>query len=206
MGLQGSYRRGEATEASDIDVVCILDKLALDDLARYRALLVGMPQSEKACGFICGRRELAAWPRHELFQFCQETQPYIGDLRALLPPMTREDIRSSVRIGAANLYHELCHCYLYGARDAERLRSAYKAAFFLLQVILVLRGNEYPRTQRELARGLAGDDFAVLDVYRNWQTLSSDRAARPDFYYELLLNWCSGVLCAQEGEQAEQTC
>ena len=32
LGLQGSYRRGEATEASDIDVVVLLDVVALDDL------------------------------------------------------------------------------------------------------------------------------------------------------------------------------
>ena len=37
IGLQGSYGRGEATDTSDIDVVCILDRLAMGDLAAYDA-------------------------------------------------------------------------------------------------------------------------------------------------------------------------
>ena len=32
VGLQGSYGRGEATEASDIDVVVILDELNASDI------------------------------------------------------------------------------------------------------------------------------------------------------------------------------
>lgn len=36
VGLQGSYRRGEATENSDIDVVVLLNTVALDDLDTYR--------------------------------------------------------------------------------------------------------------------------------------------------------------------------
>ena len=42
LGLQGSYRRGEATETSDIDVVLLLDVVALDDLDVYRAIARGM--------------------------------------------------------------------------------------------------------------------------------------------------------------------
>ena len=44
LGLQGSYRRGEATEASDIDVVVLLDVVALDDLDVYRAIVRAMPE------------------------------------------------------------------------------------------------------------------------------------------------------------------
>ena len=46
VGLQGSYMRGEATEASDI----ILD----------------LPDHEKSCGFICGMDELTGWNPLEL--------------------------------------------------------------------------------------------------------------------------------------------
>ena len=31
VGLQGSYKRGEATENSDVDIVIILDRLTFED-------------------------------------------------------------------------------------------------------------------------------------------------------------------------------
>ena len=41
-GLQGSYRRGEATEKSDIDLVVVLEEVGLEELRAYRALVRGM--------------------------------------------------------------------------------------------------------------------------------------------------------------------
>lgn len=35
VGLQGSFRRGEAKEGSDIDAVTVLDELCAVDLVRY---------------------------------------------------------------------------------------------------------------------------------------------------------------------------
>ena len=43
MGLQGSVRRGAATESSDIDFVLILDRLDTADLSAYRELVRSMP-------------------------------------------------------------------------------------------------------------------------------------------------------------------
>ena len=51
VGLQGSRARGEAGPESDIDAVVILDAVSLADLRAYRALLAGMPEREKVCGF-----------------------------------------------------------------------------------------------------------------------------------------------------------
>ena len=42
-GLQGSYGRGEATEASDIDMVVILDQLSASDIHTYDAMLDTLP-------------------------------------------------------------------------------------------------------------------------------------------------------------------
>lgn len=142
LGLQGSYRRGEATEESDIDVVAVLDEVRLEDLKRYREALRGLPEGEKAGGFISGRHEMLAWPRHELFQFRQDTRAYYGDLDSLLPGFGEEDIRLSARIGAATLYHGLCHGYVR-SQGADTLYSSYKSAFFLLQLMCVLRGMPY---------------------------------------------------------------
>ena len=58
LGLQGSYGRGEANEDSDIDVVCVLDRVDLADLDTYRTLVRGMPEGEKAGGCLCGAEEL----------------------------------------------------------------------------------------------------------------------------------------------------
>lgn len=42
-GLQGSYGRGEATEASDIDMVVILNQLSASDIHTYDAMLDTLP-------------------------------------------------------------------------------------------------------------------------------------------------------------------
>ena len=193
LGLHGSYRRGEATEESDIDVVAVLDEVRLEDLKRYREALRGLPEGEKAGGFISGRHEMLAWPRHELFQFRQDTRAYYGDLDSLLPGFGEEDIRLSARIGAATLYHGLCHGYVR-SQGADTLYSSYKSAFFLLQLMCVLRGMPYASTRAELSTLLEGGDLKVLDVFIHWQSLESDRAARPDFYWKLLLDWCGRAL------------
>lgn len=65
-GLQGSYGRGEATEASDIDMVVILDQLSASDIHTYDAMLDTLPCRELICGFLSGRQELENWEPSEL--------------------------------------------------------------------------------------------------------------------------------------------
>ena len=67
MGIQGSRARGEAREESDIDVVLILDALTADDAERYRKCVAALPERDKLCGFVSGRRELERWLPEELF-------------------------------------------------------------------------------------------------------------------------------------------
>ena len=73
VGLQGSYNRGEATETSDIDMVVILDQVTPADLRAYSAMVDTLPNREKACGFIAGKREIRGWERPDLFQFYYDT-------------------------------------------------------------------------------------------------------------------------------------
>ena len=61
VGLQGSCRRGETTENSDIDAVVVLEELSIPHLQQHRDILCRLGQKEKSCGFICGRKELAGW-------------------------------------------------------------------------------------------------------------------------------------------------
>ena len=93
LGLQGSYRRGEATGESDIDVVVVLKHLNLSELKRYRTLIQSMPNAEKTCGFICGKGELQSWPHYDLFQLCHDHQtPSSAPLPApTTPSMHGED-------------------------------------------------------------------------------------------------------------------
>ena len=68
VGLQGSRARGEATAASDIDVVVVLDALAAEDIRRYSVMLDTLPERHLICGFLSGRDELLHWAANELFQ------------------------------------------------------------------------------------------------------------------------------------------
>lgn len=164
LGLQGSYGRGEANEDSDIDVVCVLDRVDLADLDTYRTLVRGMPEGEKACGFLCGAEELKRWPEYDLCSVVRDTRPLFGSWEGLLPPLGRVDLARGVAIGASGLYHAAVHTYLYGGRErwADFLRKAHKSAFFLLRDCHELRTGEQVRTRRELLPRLGGEEKAIL--------------------------------------------
>jgi len=204
-GMQGSYLRGEATEESDIDVMVVLNRLELTDLAQYKTIVSQMPEGGKACGFICGREELAAWPKHELFQLVKETRSWYGDLTELLPPVTRNDLCDSVRIAAANLYHETCHRYLYDTEPnrVEQLQYAYKSAFFLLKLVHYLRTYEYTCTKAELLPQLAKRDQDILSASMYWSKQQELRQADPDRYYSMMIEWSGDLLKEMKDAEPE---
>ncbi len=139
VGYQGSYGRGEATAESDIDMVTVLDAVGVEELSRYRELVRGMPSGELACGFICGAGELKKWPRFDGVSLLVDTIPVRGDLRELLPPLTRRDAWDALQVGASALYHGACHAWLYGSDPKEALPGLGKAAFFCLRSWLLCR-------------------------------------------------------------------
>lgn len=188
VGYQGSYGRGEPTPESDIDIVAVLDRVDLADLDAYRALVRSQPSGELACGFLCGREELMAWPRYDLYGLVLDTKPVLGDLRALTPALTREDAQEALRIGAANLYHGAVHTFLYGDSPAEALPGLGKAAFFCLRLAALLRDGVYYPSKRELAGALTGREKALLDLARKPEGLSEREA------YGQLIAWCRDVL------------
>lgn len=194
LGLQGSYRRGEATEASDIDLVVLLDKVDMDDLDTYRALVHAMPEGAKACGFISGIGEFAHWPKHELFPFKMDTDDYYGVLDDFLPLITEEQIREGARIGASALLHMLTHSYLYADAAARPaiLRDAYKSAYFVMQVTHYLATGRYCASYRELLASVEGVEKDILVArgdMADWLDNHSEKQA-----YGILRDWCQRIL------------
>ena len=164
LGLQGSYGRGEAGEDSDIDVVTVLDRVELADLDEYRAAVRGMPEGEKACGFLCGAAELKSWPKYDLCQLARDVRAYRGELGPLLPPLGREDLAQAAAIGASGIYHAAVHTYLYAPKDnwPGFLKEAHKGAFFALRALYELRTGESVRAKRDLLPRLSGDEREIL--------------------------------------------
>jgi hypothetical protein len=196
LGLQGSVRRGEAGEDSDIDLVTVLDALSLGDLDRYRAVVRSMPEGDKACGFISDRATLASWPKSELFGFKMDTRDYHGELAPLLPPIGREDICSGVRNGASGLYHLVAHSYLY-APDGEKpavLAGAYKGAYFVMLLAEYLRTGVYYQKKADLTAALHDRDREIMAAsvdFERWVGGHDlDEAAA------MLLDWSREVLAA----------
>lgn len=189
LGLQGSYRRGEATESSDIDLVALLDQVALDDLDVYRGLVRALPEGDKACGFICGAAEFAHWPRHELFPFKMDTVDYYGQLDAFLPPISRSDIVQGVRIGASGLIHLLTHSYLYaGPEDRPAiLGDAYKAAFFSIQAATYLLTGTYHSTKKQLLENSPDPEKRIVSAGLDFSAWLSEHSEKQAF--DLLLTW-----------------
>lgn len=190
VGLQGSYRRGEATQNSDIDIVVILEQLSLSELKRYRMLIRSMPYKEKACGFICGKEELQSWPKYDLFQLCYDTKAFYGTLDSLVPEIEQVDIADAVRINAANLYHMACHSFLFAEDKGKCLKDLYKGAFYLLQARCFLKTGKYGSTKAELLDMLEGVDREILETGIYWD----GSEANIDHLYQKLIQWCGNYI------------
>lgn len=189
IGLQGSYKRGEANADSDIDIVIILDKLSFDDLILYKRIVKSMSFSTKVCGFISGEKEIYNWPKFDLFQLLNDTVSLHGNLQDFIPIIKRNDILDSIKINTANLYHQMCHAYLFEDKNIEALYQGYKSAFFILQALYYSRNTEYVGSKNELVQLLDGEDREVLLVNINWKSLNI--AENSDFYFEKIINWAA---------------
>lgn len=192
VGLQGSRGRGEAGPDSDIDVVCILDACALQDLETYRKAVQDLPDRDMLCGFVSGAAELAAWDPADLFQFRHDTADWYGRLTDLLPPEREEDVRRALHTGACGLYHLCCHNFLHG-RSREAVAEAYKSAVFLLQAKAYLEQETYCRRREDLAQRLTGRDLEILQTAQALKAgeCQEDLPALTD----RLLAWCRDVIC-----------
>lgn len=193
VGLQGSYLRGEATDDSDIDVMVVIDELAVSDLERYRTIIQSLESFEKSCGFICGKEDLSNWNHLEIWQLLSSTKDFYGTLSELVPAYTTDDIRDFTKLSLNNLYHEICHRYIHAgpAKNIAKLPGAYKGVFFILQNIYYLKHGEYIATKAELLPLLDGKSQAVLK-----RSIDLNNGISHDFSesFEILFTWCQNTL------------
>lgn len=193
VGLQGSFKRGEANEESDIDAVVVLDELTPADLTVYKSILAKMPaSSHPACGFISGKEDLKNWSRAELFQFAHDTETLYGSLDGILPLPTRKDALEAAQTGAGTLFHALCHTQVHGTITPEFLAQLYKGAFFVLQAVYFAQTGQYVSDKQTLHKALSGNNKAVLVALLegNYSPVSA----------ELLFFWCRETLAYTAAE------
>lgn len=193
VGLQGSYLRGEATEASDIDVMVVFDVIDVPTLDAYRELLISVGDYDRSCGFVCSRGDMAAWNTLEVCHLLHTTRDLYGRLAEFVPAYSREDVIQYVKVSVGNLYHELCHRYIHAPRDKNqtRLAASCKSVFFILQNVHYLRSGYFAVTKKELLDALEGEDREILSL-----SLRPAKGENLDFdeAFAGLLRWCQGML------------
>ena len=189
MGLQGSYLRGEAKENSDVDIMIVLDSFSVRDMDAYRGILESVGDTEKACGFICGRDELARWSPMEVCQLRHTTKDLLGVLIDYLPDASREDEINYVKFSLGNLYHALCHRYIYRdrARNVQAFRGVGKELFFLIQNLHFLESGQFVLTRKALLKQVGEDDRGMLAMADLPDDFDFDRA------FAAVFQWCQNA-------------
>ena len=166
VGLQGSYSRGEATQASDIDVVVILDELSPTDIQSYSSMLDTLPHRELICGFLSGKDDIMNWEPSDLFQFCHDTIPIKGNLDEIMAVVNESDVNRAIKIGACNIFHGCVHNMLH-EKSEDILKGLYKSASFVVQAIVFKQSGYYIKRQEELLNAAMPTEQAVISTFLN---------------------------------------
>lgn len=185
VGLQGSYGRGEATEASDIDIVVILNELTSRDIQTYKRMLEGLPNSELIYGFLSGRKEILNWDAADLFQFYHDTLPIRGSLDELQLRIDDAAVNRAIKTGVCSIYHGCVHNMLYERSD-EILKALYKSASFVVQAICFKQTGRYIRLQKDLLKAAELDEKSIVSTFLQ---LKSSGKVEFDEMSEVLFAW-----------------
>ena len=185
VGLQGSYGRGEATEASDIDVVVILDELSSRDIQTYNAMLDTLPHRELICGFLSGKNHILNWEPSDLFQFCHDTAPIRGSLKEVFLLIDHDAVTRAIKIGVCNIFHGCVHNMLH-EKSEEILKGLYKSASFVVQAICFQQTGTYVSHQDDLLHLVSVDERVIVEDF-----LKLKHGGTMDFQLmsETLFNW-----------------
>ncbi len=190
-GLQGSFARGEQTETSDIDIVTVLDELSFEDVELYRCIVSSANFPAQPCGFIAGKAELSAWEKSDLMSLVFDTKPLLGDLFALVPDFSNDDIKHNVRVTVCSIYHACLHNYLYD-RSGDILRSLFKSARFAIRMKHFLLTGTFIHSMSELRAAVGAPDNTVISSAQNYTGSPDDFT----FYTRTLLDWARSLLCS----------
>ena len=185
VGLQGSYGRGEATEASDIDVVVILDELTVADIQTYNTMLDTLLHRELICGFLSGKKEIMNWEPSDLFQFCHDTTPIKGTLDEVMAVIDESAVNRAIKFGACNIFHGCVHNMLY-EKSEDILRGLYKSASFVVQAIAFKQTGNYISHQKGLLQIVYSDE---RDIVQNFLTLKNGGTVDFNLMSEKLFAW-----------------
>ena len=180
VGLQGSYGRGEATEASDIDVVVIMDELSASDIQSYNDMLDTLPHRKLICGFLSGRDEILHWEPSDLFQFYHDTTAIKGSLDDLLSLIDQVAIERAIKMGAGNIYHGCVHNMLH-EKSEEILKGLYKAASFVVQAIVFKQTGNYIKHQSQMLQVASAEEQSIIATflkYKNGEPFDFNDASR----------------------------
>ena len=194
VGLQGSYGHGEATEASDIDIVVILDELTALDIQKYNAMLDALPNRELICGFLSGKNELMKWEPSDLFQFYYDTTPIKGSLDELLTVIDEAAVGRTIKIGACNIYHGCVHNMLH-EKSKDILKGLYKSASFVVQAIAFKQTGKYIQHKSELRDVVSVDERLIVDTFLN---LKNGGEVDFDSMSETLFAWSKKWIAASK--------
>ena len=194
IGYQGSYRRGEATETSDIDMVVVLKNLGINELCAYKKIIKSMPSSDKACGFICSKDGLKNWSKYELFRLYYDTMAIYGDMKELIPEITPQDAKTAAKIGAENIYHFACHSFLYGSNPKEALKDLLKGIVFVIQAKYFFETGEFVLTKKELYSKLDGVEKQLLYQALNKDNIDDFSIEQTEKSYSMLIDFCSTII------------
>lgn len=190
VGLQGSYGRGEATEASDIDAVVVLDKLTADEIKTYDAMINTLPNRELICGFLSGKDELLNWEPSDLFQFYYDTIPIVGTIDELLAKIDNAAVERAIKTGACNIYHGCVHNMLC-EKSNDIVRGLYKSASFVIQATVFKNTGKYIKHQKDLLEAVNDEEKEILKALialKNGDTVEFDPMS------EHLFNWARKLI------------
>jgi len=198
IGHIGSWVRGEAGPESDIDVNVILDKLSPEDIKTYHQIINEMPDKEKACGCLCTKDEIQAWPRHELFHYMKGCRVLYGSLVGLITEPEDSELVDYLKITTSAMMHYCRHRMIYSPdlkAEVHDLKMAYKSSFFVLQAWIYLKDRIYLLKKKEVLDYLTDElDIQILKASFEWDNLSHDREARPWDYFMNLSDWAAKML------------
>lgn len=150
-----------------------------------------MPQKDKACGFISGKKEIQKWSKTDLFQFFYDTKPLLGELKNIIKPPDIDSIKTSIKISSENLYHAAIHSFIHSDNLRQNLPNLYKMIFFILQAKYFVETNNYIPTKNQLTELLINEDREILEICIKRENIVKKDLNEIEKLYYKLIQWSS---------------